>query len=197
MGMNGQQVLVWSQSNGTQSVLYGATSATATGTFAVQEIGALSLFGETVLSVADNGDALLMNRYYAWRVRWVGGAWQASSALPSNRPSSAFLSCSHARNGNFLCVATSSFGEGNTGRWTSYDASRNVMVQAAATTSPGSGYVLGLNTISVGVGYAAPLLSVSGVSAITLQNRFDVLPTPASPAGDGRAVDNLWGVFLK
>jgi hypothetical protein len=41
------------------------------------------------------------------------------------------------------------------------------------------------------------LLSTGGVGFTDLLNRFDVLPTVAAPAGDGRAVTNLWGVYLK
>ncbi len=196
-GRNGQQIVFWSQNNGTASVIYAAASTTAAGGFMVTDLGSLQLFGTTVLTIADDGNALLLNRYYGWRVRWIAGAWEATGSLPSNTPTSAFLDCAHARSGNFLCVAIRSFGEGNTGRWTTYDATLNLMVQSAATVSPSPGYVLGVNTINRSVGYSVPVLSIGGVGAVWMGNGYDVLPSPAAPAGDSRNIDNLWGAFLK
>ncbi len=196
VGINGQQVVVWQQSDGSATSVWAATSATATGSWAVQSLGALRTFGFEALTVADNGDALLLNRYEGWRWGWGGGAWVALSNLPANTPTSVFLDCAHARNGNFLCVAADAFGEGNTGRWATYDASRNVMVQPLASTA--SGYVLGVNTINRGVGYEQPpLLSVNGIGATTMLNTYDVLPSQTVPAGDARTVKSLWGIYLK
>ena len=197
VGQHGQQVVVWRQNNGVATAVWAATSSAPLDLFVTQELGELPIFGETILTVADGGAAQLMNRYYGWRQGWQGGQWQSLSDLPPNSPTSAFLGCAHARNGNFLCIANNVFGESDTGRWSTYDASRNVMVQAPVTSSPSPGYVLGVNTTNRGVGYESPLLSVSGIGATNLWNKYDVLPNPASVAGDGRNVTNLWGTFLK
>jgi hypothetical protein len=78
-----------------------------------------------------------------------------------------------------------------------YDGGRNLLL-------PALGYVLGTATpasngnLLYGLGHGTPLVSTSGVAFISLNWYFDVLPTPALPAGDGRnTVLNLWGVFLK
>ncbi|MBL8331005.1 MAG: hypothetical protein JNJ71_19365 [Rubrivivax sp.] len=200
VGINGQQVVVWAQSNGTTRSFYAATSPTPVGSFSVQELGPASLddlFGEEVLTVADNGDALLLGRYNRWQMRWVGGAWQPRKALPSGVPTSTFLNCSHARSGNFMCVGVGSFGEGNTGRWRTYDAGLDAMIQLAVSTSPSPGYVLGVNTINMGTGYSDPFLSVSGHAIITMRNGYDVLPSPTVPNGDARSISNLWATFFR
>jgi Immunoglobulin I-set domain len=191
LGRNGQQVVVWRQNNGTATAVWAAAGASATASLVVQELGALPVFGETILTVADSGDALLVNRYYRWRQGWVGGTWAVLSEFPLDSPTSAALECAHARNGNYLCT------ENGTGRWANYDASRNVTVQAFLASKPSSGYVLGVDTINRGIGYAAPLLSVGGIGATTMLNKYDVLPSPAAVAGDSRTVTNLWGAFLK
>jgi hypothetical protein len=200
VGLNGQQVVVWRQNNGTAAALWAASSATAAGAFVVQDLGALRVFGDTILTIADNGDAQLLSRNSLWRWGWTGGSWGALSNLPSNSPTSVFLGCAHARNGNFLCIADGG-GEGNTGRWSTYDAGRNVMVQAPVqvpnNSTPSPGFVLGVNTINRGVGYASTLLSVSGIGATTMLNKYDVLPSPTAVAGDSRTVTNLWGAFLR
>jgi hypothetical protein len=72
------------------------------------------------------------------------------------------------------------------------------MVQALLASRPSSGYVLGVDTTNRGIGYAVPpLLSVGGIGATTMLNKYDVLPSPAAVAGDSRTVMNLWGAFLK
>jgi len=197
VGRNGQQIVLWSQNNGTASVVYAAATSTTTAGFVVTDLGSLPLFGKSVLTIADSGDAMVVNRYYGWRVRWLTGVWEAKTSLPSNTPGSTFLECAHARNGNFLCVASDAFGEGDTGRWTTYDANLNLMIQTATTVSPSAGYVLGLNLINRSAGFGVPVLSVSGIGNLALFNEYDALPTPAAPAGDRRSVNNLWSTFLK
>lgn len=198
LGQNGQQIVVWRQNNGTARTVWAASSGTATEAWAVQDLGDLPLFGDTILTVADDGNALLLNRYYRWRWGWTGGIWSSLSDLPADSPPGVFLYCAHARNGNFLCIAGDAFGEGNTGRWATYDASRNFIVQPLAPApASASSFVLGVSTINRGVGYESPLLSVGGIGATTMLNRYDVLPSAAAPAGDRRTIDNLWGIHLK
>jgi hypothetical protein len=82
------------------------------------------------------------------------------------------------------------------GNTATYEASRNVVVlPAPPSSSPAPSWVLGFRPNSVG--YGTFVLSNSGVGFTSLSNRYDTLPTVAAPTGDGRAVTNLWGVYLK
>jgi hypothetical protein len=185
VGTGGQQIVSWIQNNGTRSSVYAATSSTATGALAVQDLG---FAGWDYILPLDDGQIVLVDQGNLRRYRWIAGTWSAGEAVP-NWQSGYFgnSNCALARNGDGICV-------NDAGLWTTYEAARNVVVQARRTTSPGAGYVLGFSR-SAGLG--APVLSISGIAFDAARVQFDVLPTPTVPAGDGRNVTNLWGFFFK
>ncbi len=198
VGLNGQQVITWTQSNGVKTTTFAATSPTASGTFTVADLDFLPRGSDNYLRllVTDQGEVL----YYDLgsigsspkRSRWTNsGGWTSREAIAL--PSEFAAQFAHNRRGDLLgwvagCI-TCSFGLTAT-----YDAGRNVVTMAWPQGRSGPAYVLGFDKDA---GYGPAILSNSGVGFIGLLNKFDVLPTPASPAGDGRNVTNLWGVFLK
>lgn len=187
VGVNGQQIVTWIQNNGTRSSVYAATSATPSGSFAVRDLG---ITGWDYIHALDNGQIALVDYSNLRRYRWTAGTWADAETIPNWRAgyTSPSNSCTVARNGNGLCAS------GGNGQWSSYDATRNVVVQAVNTASPGPGYVLGFNK---GLGWGSPILSTGGFGFTDALVSLDVLPTPALPAGDGRNVVNLWGFYFK
>jgi hypothetical protein len=188
VGLNGQQVVIWTQNNGVQTTTFGATSATPTAPFTVTDLGYninsnLTLFD---LFIDDDGQSAVyeVGFFARRRINWspVAG-WSGLITMPDNELYA--RSSASNRRGDLLLWDTN-------GRWGTYDASRNVMVQSF---QPAPAYVLGVSTSNAGLGRGA--LSMNGLGVLTLQNKFDVLPTPAQPAGDGRNVTNLWGAFFK
>jgi hypothetical protein len=199
VGLNGQQVITWTQNNGVKNTTYAAASATATEGFTVTDLDRVFSSASTWqrLVITDAGEAIYYDLWPRLRARWspVTG-WAAFESLPTGLPFSAVSGSDQYvmnRNGDLLAWKPDNFAGGD-GRTTTYEARRNVVVQATASGGTGSGYVLGLQTRA---GYGEMLLSTGGVGFTDLLNRFDVLPTVAAPAGDGRAVTNLWGVYLK
>jgi hypothetical protein len=191
VGLNGQQVILWNQNNGVTGSTYAATSSTATGNFSVVDLN--STIGSANASllritVSDTGQAIVYDINGHRRRRWTAaGGWLAEEAIPSSiLANENFRSYSLTRGGDMLVVSLSS----DNGAWGSYDAQRNVVIRAFSPAA----YVLG---VANNAGYTATVLSESGIAFTALQNKFDVLPTPAAPAGDGRNVTNLWGVFFK
>lgn len=189
VGLNGQQIVLWSQNNGTAASVFAATSGTATGTFSVADLAVTppSSGAYTAISIDDAGNALWLDSTRAYRMRWTSGAWAAKEALPADFPNSAW-GCTSARTGDAACLR----GSYPSGQWASYDATGNAMVQS---TSPAS-YILGVQTGNSS-SYGTPTLSISGIAISLLLAPYDTLPTPALPNGDGRNVNNLWGFFLK
>jgi hypothetical protein len=198
VGLNGQQVITWTQNNGVKSTTFAASSATATGAFTVADLDLLfvSNVNWQRLLVTDKGEAIYYDLSPKRRLRWTAAAgWSAIESMPAALPFSTVTGSDDfalSRNGDLLAwdVDFSVWG-----RTATYDASRNVVVLTYDTTrSPGPSWVLGF---PANAGYGTMVLSVSGFAFTDLLNRFDVLPTVAAPAGDGRNVTNLWGVFLK
>jgi hypothetical protein len=147
--------------------------------------------------ISDSGEAIYYDLWPLRRTRWnVTSGWTAFEAMPEGLPFSGISGSDEYvtnRNGDILAWRQDAF-IGGDGRTTTYEAARNVVVQATPRGSTGSGYVLGL---AKRAGYGQMKLSTSGIGFTDLLNRFDVLPTVTAPAGDGRDVTNLWGVFLK
>jgi hypothetical protein len=198
VGLNGQQVITWTQNNGVKNTTYAASSPSSTASFTVTDLDRLlrSNINWQRLIVTDRGEAIYYDLWPLQRLRWTAAAgWGAAETMPSGLPfSTVFGSDDFAinRNGDLLAW---DLAFADWGRTATYDASRNVVVLAYASTRTSSpSYVLGL---PVDVGYGQMVLSINGVGFTDLLNRFDVLPTVTAPAGDGRAVTNLWGVFLK
>lgn len=200
VGVNGQQVVVWKQNNGSANTLFAANSAGASSDFVVRDLDVHLAFyyGDNDLVVTDSGTSLL---YLPWdykRIRWDVSGDTVVDALPADPGSDFFASCRYARNGDFACVHANSGGWTVDGQWILYDSNLNLLVQARVDSSPGPDYVLGIRTPNKNVNYSAPLLSTSGIAFLTMQNSYDVLPSASLPAGDGRSgVLNLWGTFLK
>ncbi len=198
VGLNGQQIITWTQNNGVKNTTYVATSATAGGAFTLTDLDMLNSSNVSWqrLVVSDQGEAIYYDLLPLKRSRWTAsGGWIIRESMPAALPFSSISGGDEFalnRNGDLL-VWSIRFSDW--GRSTTYDASRNVVILAKPTSrSPGPGWVLGL---PASAGYGQMVLSVNGVGFTDLLNKFDVLPTVAAPAGDGRAVDNLWGVFLK
>lgn len=199
VGLGGQQVITWTQNNGTKNTTFAATSPTPTDSFSVADLDRLLTSGSNhqKLLVTDRGEAIYYDLWPLIRVRWTAATgWGVREAMPSALPFSVIFGSAPValnRNGDILAFNTDNYSF-SSGRSATYDAARNAVALAWPTNKQGPSYVLGLETRA---GYGIAVLSVSGVGFIDLLNRFDVLPTIAAPAGDGRAVDNLWGVFLK
>ncbi len=192
VGVNGQVIVLWHQSNGVTDTYYGATTATPAGAFVVTDLNLAFHYGPTMFTVApDNGDLIVYSLDQGVSLRWSANAWSGKQALPVGVNFTGDYA--FARNGNFLNV---SYTNGD-GVWMSYDATRNTLIQSRNNTSPGAGYVLGLNTVNKYIGFGTPVLSISGVGGVTFLNGYDVLPSAAAPAGDARAIKNLWGAYLK
>jgi hypothetical protein len=180
----GQQVVVWTQNNGTRSSIYGATAASPTDSFVVQDLGLTSW---NWLNPLDDGQFLLVDYDNARRMRWKSGTW-TTETIPKWQSGFFDSDCVVSRTGNGLCVSSS-------GLWATYDSALNVVVRSPNTTSPGAGYVLGFTK---SMGFGTRRLSESGIGFTAMSGNYDVLPTVSAPAGDGRpSVVNLWGWFLK
>jgi hypothetical protein len=188
VGRGGQQAVMWTQNNGVTSSTYAATAESATAAFSVRDL-AYDIDTNTtlvVLTISDGGVAQYLEiGFFSRRKRtWsAANGWSDNDAAPPNELYAHQYAIN--RNGELLVVDSD-------GAWGSYDNQRNVMVQSIRT---GTRYVLGVSSSAASIG--SPVLSVGGIGFATLLNRFDVLPTPAVPAGDGRTVTNLWGAFLK
>ena len=200
-GVNGQSVVLWAQNNGTSSVLYAATSPSATGSFSVADTAAPATGSFLYATVSDDGQAILYSLSYSntpRRVTWTAAAgWSALQILPTAFPTQnvdfGFDTGPYyalARSGLLMSVDASN------GATVTYDPRRNAVVLGPPATSGAASYVLGFGKGSLGLG-RSPLLSTSGVGFSSLFNTFDVLPTTAAPAGDGRGIGNLWGAFLR
>jgi hypothetical protein len=197
VGLNGQQVITWTQNNGAKNTTYAATGATATAAFTVTDLDRLlaSEGNDRYLLITDGGEALYYDFANHRRQAWtVAAGWSTVVAMPPTLPSNYYYtSYAHNRRGDLLAL-----GDGKwyafQGRSATYDASRNVLVLPWPSETSGPAFVLGVDKYA---GYSAPVLSMNGIGFTAMLINFDVMPTPAAPAGDGRAVDNLWGAFLK
>ena len=197
VGLNGQQAIIWTQNNGTASTTYAATSATPQGAFSTVDLGRV-LSGGRYLVVTDAGDAIYASLVSRQRSIWSAvGGWQPWQSIPSTTPAVNSIGRGFAVNrlGDVLFYEVDNL-SGAGGNTATYEASRNIVVLPAPPSSaPAPGWVLGFRPSLVG--YDTFVLSTSGIGFTSLRNRYDVLPTVAAPAGDGRDVTNLWGVFLK
>ena len=199
VGLNGQQVITWTQNNGVKNTTFAASSATAAAAFTVVDLD--RVFTSNVdwqrLLVTDAGEAIYYDLWPRLRARWSASTgWTGFESMPAGLPFSAVGGSDlyvANRNGDLLAWRPDAFVLRD-GRTTTYEARRNVVVNPTPVGDTGPGFVLGLR---VRAGYGQMLLSTSGIGFTDLLNQFDVLPTVAAPAGDGRAVTNLWGAFLK
>lgn len=196
VGRNGQQIVTWRQNDGTSTRRFAATAGAPDAPWAVADFAPMvvTLTDKVMLVVGDDGVGHFHDLYNRKSWRWQSGAWSSERALPTTASLGNDWDCAMARSGDVLCTMTGGFNQ--RGRWNTYDATRNVMVRATGSASP-EDFVLGVDTINRSAGYARPLLSVSGFGFHWLVNGYDTLPSATAPAGDARAISNLWGVFLR
>ena len=188
----GQVVVLWYQDNGTRVTQYASTLNSSTGNWVTTDLGARSTTDVFALgALTASGDFYAYSRGNCRTLRRVDGTWIAAAALPAD------LCASNAQwamdgNGNLLVVTAQD------GRWASFDASRQALVQSFVGTAPttGPGYVLGTRWNALP---GTLLLADNGIGAFVSVNSFDALPTASSPNGDSRgpSFTNLWGIYFK
>jgi hypothetical protein len=193
VGRFGQQAVAWTQNNGSTNTFFAATSASGNADWNVTDLRPTEFGGAFSLVATDLGEIYFIDRSNGFRHKWLNGAWETTLRLPANARTSGGYNCAVARNSDFLCI------ENSRGRWLSYDAARNIATQTVvdANLRVGTGYILGVDVINRSTELSNPMLSINGTGAATMINQYDVLPTAAAPAGDGRNVYNFWGLFLK
>jgi hypothetical protein len=192
MGLNGQTSVVWTQSNGVSTTNFAAVAPSAAGAFVVTDIDA-TRWDRSV--VTDDGVVILYEREFYLVRKWSAGAWLAAQNMPSGfvKGVGGFRTDAIARNGDVITT-----GFGGSGKWYSYAADKNLMVQSpGASTAPSADYLFGFSTDGGFLGGNSLVLSVSGVGSMLFLNKYDVLPTIAAPSGDSRTINNLWGAYLK
>ncbi len=190
VGLNGQQAILWTQNNGVSTTTYGAVATTPTDTFTVTDLGFVpgTFLDLKRLFITDAGQIrYLENGFFGSDRRdWSATTgWVAVDVRPVRNDWGSNRGIYANRRGDLLLL--------NFGKWGTYDVERNVMVSPLAGTQQ---YVIA--GVSDSTGFGTPALSLSGIGFISSQSNYDVLPTAAVPAGDGRpAVTNLWGIFFK
>jgi hypothetical protein len=187
----GRAVVVWSQSNGTRDTVYIADAASPAVPFVTADQGQAiysDLYSSSEnLSFNDAGELIMPARFSTSCVfhRRVDGQWVKGSRWSTNSslcPSSGGL----ARNRNGDLLDSTSKG------WYVVDARTDTASQPAAMKA----ITPGPDGVRLGSGRAA--LSVNGTAVYVAIANYDVLPTAAEPAGDGRSsVSNLWGWVLR
>jgi hypothetical protein len=192
MGTGGQQMIIWTQNDGTNDVVWSAGSTSAAGPFVTRKLQPRKAGSRRTLVMDDLGMAYLYDLANRERRTWVGGLWADPEALPSDALDSATYECATVRTGDFLCTKSAT-----TGHWLSYDSRRNLLVQAITTDTTGASLVLGVNQDAKNVGMGTPVLSAGGFALITLRNGYTALPSAAAPNGTAGATGNLWAAFLK
>ena len=189
VGINGHQAILWTQNNGVSTTTFAATASTVTEAFAVTDLGFAPGSSLTLqrLFVTDLGQVRYIESGFFTRLRreWTSAlGWSGTLIVPVNELHARTYATN--RRGDILVTESSS------GAWGTWDSERGLMVRSIETAPM---YVLGFPRRA---GFATSALSMSGVGFISMQNTFDLLPTPAVPAGDGRpAVTNLWGAIFK
>lgn len=201
-GINGQVVVMWNQSNGTADTRFAATLDAPAGTWS--QPTALSLASEVIgtdsapfyARVTDDGDFVLYRNQA--RVQRIKGVWKNYSTAKTwnnwNYWNDFYSQVALNRDGSVLIGKVGPY-LGDTASWASFDGPSQAVIQAfpASNVASGSGYILGTKADLDGI----ILLAKSGVGAFVTANTYDVLPSAAQPAGDGRSVTNLWGVYFK
>ena len=197
VGIQGQSLVLWTQNNGTEVVLYGAVGSGQV-PYSVTELGPRETgsYEFSTLAVATDNGELIANSFNR-RVlrRWTQGVWSSPEAVPTGWVNNGTHDRFFDRNGNMLAVHTGIAGSCITGAWHSYDAFRNTLVKPLATAGAAD-FVTGISLCNKGAGLEKPRLSAGGKGAILMVNGYDVLPSPQVPAGDRRSVSNLWIALL-
>lgn len=199
---SGRVVLMWNQNNGTSDARYAAALDSPTGAWSVTDLGYSNEVGPGgnddspfYAVVKDDGD--FVSYRSGDRVRRVAGVWSGLEPFEAWGYFNYFYSSvALLRDGSALVIRVDS---SNTNSWAALDGPTQTLVQPFVSVEgfpnagSGPGYVIGVSAGTNGFS----LLSKSGIGAYISVNTFDVLPTVAQPAGDGRGIDNLWGFFFK
>lgn len=187
--VNGQAVVLWRQQQAGSTVRMAAAIDSATGTWQRSSLGAptaVSLAGRSQGAITDAGNFSLYDLQNCTVTRRSGGQWQASQAVASGAcPSAATYTPVFNRSDKLMAVVSA------TGQWAAYNGSANTMTQS-----------LGSLPADLLWGVPAPvegrlLLAENGVGAFVSLNRYDTLPSAASPSGVLGAVNNLWLTYIK
>lgn len=187
--VNGQAVVLWRQQQGGSSVRMAAAIDSASGSWQRSSLGtpaAVTLAGRSLAAITDSGNFSLYDLQNCTVTRRTAGQWQAAQAVVAAAcPSPASYSPLLNRSDRMMGVVTA------TGQWTAYNGSSNTMAQS-----------LGSLPADLLWGVPSPvdgtlLLSESGVGAYVSLNRFDTLPSAATPSGVLGAVNNLWLTYIK
>ncbi len=189
----GQQIVLWSQNNGTKDTVYAATLDSPAGTWTVTDTGeSKPADGTSKATLAPSGNFI----WYFWNScaskRRIGGVWSIKSSLPSTMCNATGVLGKPviSPNGNVWSLLSNS-------EWLSYDAMANEVIAAIPkATTTGSGYLLGFYQ-SMATLPGELLLSDSGIGAYVSVNGYSVIPTSALPAGDGTGIYNVWAWYLK
>jgi len=192
---SGNAVVMWNQNNGTADTRYAATLDSFTGAWSLAELNkadeSIDQFEPFHAMVTDNGDFVLYRN--GWRVQRKAGAWSNYQAFDAwDYWNYIYSTVALNSDGSALVVQKGSLAaSGNA--WAALDGPSQTMVQSFPTGNSGSGYLMGVPARTQGFA----LLSKSGIGVYITGNSFDTLPSPAMPAGDGRAVANLWAFYFK
>lgn len=189
----GQVVVMWYQDSGTRVTQYASTLDSSTGSWVRTELGPYSATDVYALgAVTSSGDFHAYSRSTCRTLRRVNGSWVNPTALPSALCGSSIF-WAMDNNANLLAI------NGVDGRWASFDARSQTLVQSFVNATPttGAGFVLGTRWNSLPG--TALLLSDTGIGAFVSVNSFSALPTPATPNGDstGTSMKNIWNIYFK
>lgn len=198
-GQNGQAAILWVQNNGATDKMFAATRSSVTAPFVVGESTAPATGRYLMSTMSDEGQLFLYYVNGGSRVTWTSqSGWSPVQSMPSGFPGQnadfgfdTGYYYTLARSGDMLGVNV------DNGAVLTYDARGNSFVMRVPAVSNNlPPYVLGYSAGNLGLG-RSPLLAFNGTGFVSMLNRYDALPTPTAPNGDGRSVANLWGAFLK
>jgi hypothetical protein len=201
LGEGGEHAVVWDQNNGTRNTRFIATTRTATGAWTVVEspIAPPATVGAAAATVTATGVVTAYELSTRQFQRQVSGVWSGVQTLPAEFTPAGEVESNLLRQvANNLGWLTVRAGTScNDGSWSTYDEPQNTVVKRFGSVSPGTDFILGVNTCGRDLGMDVPLLASNGVGALVMRNRFDVLPSATNPAGSGRNVVNLWLTYFK
>lgn len=208
-GPGGRSFVQWRQAPTGSSVpvIWGAASASATGTWAARNLGTSASAYSGWLQAPGSGAWAGSGLFHATtcqRTPWSAAtqAWGAAQTLPAGCDAwrSSATQRAQAADGKLLWMA-------NDGRWSSYDLALNQITRPLAapgsTSAADTLFGFPISTLTSGrlfgfnLGNATLMVSSSGVGALVTSGTLASLPSAGTPGGVNGAVYNLWGWFLK
>ena len=208
-GPGGRSFVQWRQAptGSSAPVIWGAASASATGTWAARNLGTSASAYSGWLQAPGSGAWAGSGLFHATtcqRTPWSAAtqAWGAAQTLPAGCDAwrSSATQRAQAADGKLLWMA-------NDGRWSSYDLALNQITRPLAapgsTSAADTLFGFPISTLTSGrlfgfnLGNATLMVSSSGVGALVTSGTLASLPSAGTPGGVNGAVYNLWGWFLK